>query len=286
MSTNCDHCQNALDVCKAILATMKELCVAVNILKNDVTIIKSVMVDDNPIIPTATTPTTILSDGLDILEHCGSIITKPSYSTVANDSPSSLATVLETSAVNALNTRKTRKKRNLSYRAIQPSPRLTRSGSKSKPKLDLPTTTVNTTLAPEFESANGNIPTTSVAAVSNVLPCPVKTSINVVGSGPPLLDLMVAEPRKMLYLSNLDPHTSVDRISRLIHTTFGINPFSCVKLVPTERDLNTLEYVSFKMQVPVKGFEAFLDSSLWPKGIIVREFIPKPKNSRKPATRI
>lgn len=123
-------------------------------------------------------------------------------------------------------------------------------------------------------------------ATTPVLQVTDATSIDLVGSGPALPDLKIAEPRKMLYISNLDPLTSIDRISTLIYSTFGIKPILCSKLVSKERSLETLEYVSFKVLVPEIGFVKFLDSTKWPVGVIVREFVQKTKNLIRPATLI
>lgn len=112
--------------------------------------------------------------------------------------------------------------------------------------------------------------------------------LNLIGSGPSTSELRVAEPRKTIYIyiSNLDPHTSTEQVSTVISTKFGINPLMCTKLVAADRNLDALQFVSFKVIVPEKLFAKFLDANLWPNGVIVREFIQKSKNVKNTAVRL
>lgn len=171
---------------------------------------------------------------------------------------------------------------------MQPSPCLTRSQAASAPNLP-----GSSLLTFEKESVKKkrikNAKSTPNVPELNSLPV-VKPAndmvIDLVGSGPTLPDFKVAEPRKMLYISNLDPCTTKERVSELIYSKFGINPLLCSKLVSIDRNLETLEYVSFKVLVPENGFDKFLDSTSWPSGVIVREFIPRKKNLKQTAARI
>lgn len=166
------------------------------------------------------------------------------------------------------------------YRIMQPSPRLTRSqaSATSAPLAVPPVKHKKSKKVAHKENVIGvsHMPLTST---------PKDAAINLVGCGPPILDLKVAEPRKMLYISNLDPHTSEEQLCAIIKSKFGIKTMKCSKLVPADRDLATLEYVSFKVLVPENGFVKFLDSNSWPSGVIVREFVPRTKNLKNTVNR-
>lgn len=105
----------------------------------------------------------------------------------------------------------------------------------------------------------------------------------VLGTGPSnlLLKAAPAPPaKKMLYISRCDPAATNDEIIEHINNNFNFKVESCIKLVNKDADVGTLNFVSFKVAVPAEDFGHFLKPSLWPAGILVREFKHKTGNSK------
>lgn len=59
----------------------------------------------------------------------------------------------------------------------------------------------------------------------------------------------------------------------------------CVRLVPKDKDVSQLSFVSFKIVVPLELFESIKDPALWPSYVAVREFVESPPR-RTPVTSI
>lgn len=167
----------------------------------------------------------------------------------------------------------------------QPSPRLTRSQTTAAGASSI------TKEAPAKPNAKPkkvkkNKVIDQVKQADTIAKCSSEPILDLVGCGPSIPDIKIAEPRKMLYISNLDPHTGVEQISTFISSKFGVEPILCTKLVPGDRNLETLGYVSFKVLVPENVFGNFLDSKSWPSGVIVREFVHRTKNLKRTVARI
>lgn len=114
-----------------------------------------------------------------------------------------------------------------------------------------------------------------------------KTNSVVIGSAVENSDLQVVEPRKLLVASLFHPSTESDNLAVFLKTKLKIASDSTVvrvhKLVPAGKDLSTLDYVSFKVDVPGNLFNELLSPSMWPKGIRVREFEHRPRKPRSDA---
>lgn len=81
------------------------------------------------------------------------------------------------------------------------------------------------------------------------------------------------EAKCWLYLSKFDPRATVDDISRLVRSNLEIETqIDVVKLVPRDRKLEELTYVSFKVGVGSEYREKAMSASSWQKGIYFREF--------------
>lgn len=89
-------------------------------------------------------------------------------------------------------------------------------------------------------------------------------------------------PTKEIYVSKLDPLTSVDDMlnflldAKVIKDTAEIK---CIKLVKADVDLEKLNWVSFKIIVPINLFDHIVNPNIWPPSVAIREFIdhPRPK---------
>lgn len=109
----------------------------------------------------------------------------------------------------------------------------------------------------------------------------------VIGSGNSNEVLQVVEPRKLLVASMLHPSTETDQLATYLKEKLEI-PLNSTevrvnKLVSNGTDLSTLDYVSFKIDVPGHRFEELMSPALWPKGVRVREFEYRPRKSRSTA---
>lgn len=87
---------------------------------------------------------------------------------------------------------------------------------------------------------------------------------------------------RILYVSGFDPRNEVGDIDSLLKRG-GIDTHNLVidKLVSNFRRQRSMTFVSFKISAPEELFGRISDPSLWPKGIVVREFVNKPRNDIK-----
>lgn len=105
--------------------------------------------------------------------------------------------------------------------------------------------------------------------------------------GPPLESTteVLDEDVFALYLTNIDRCTTEDDISLMISRQLGIPLSSCldvVKLLPKWKNVNTLDYVSFKIRLNKSLKATAMNSSTWPKGIKFREFVCRLNETWKP----
>lgn len=124
-----------------------------------------------------------------------------------------------------------------------------------------------------------------LAAVAVVKPAPKKP---------------VEKPKfeKAVWVSRLPPTTTEDDVREHIGTIQSVSSnFAIHKLVKKDRPLSELNFISFKIAVDENDFAILVDPSVWPTGILVREFMEnKPvtfgeflpnnlneKDARKPA---
>lgn len=83
-----------------------------------------------------------------------------------------------------------------------------------------------------------------------------------------------------LYLSRICPDVSVDSVSAMIKANLELTSDpTVVKLVPKDKDISTLTFVSFKIGLDPSLKSKALDPETWPEGLLFREFedfgIPK-----------
>ncbi|XP_053698921.1 uncharacterized protein LOC128745881 [Sabethes cyaneus] len=85
----------------------------------------------------------------------------------------------------------------------------------------------------------------------------------------------VADERQQfwLYLSRLDPSHTVDDIVAMTQECLDITDTpKTIMLVKKNVDLSSLNFVSFRVEVPKELKDTALMASTWPTGVLVREF--------------
>lgn len=81
---------------------------------------------------------------------------------------------------------------------------------------------------------------------------------------------------KAIWISRLNPSVSIDDITNYITANTSITDtsrFKIFKLVKKDRDLSTLNFVSFKIELNTEDFDILVDPDVWSKGVMVREFL-------------
>lgn len=92
---------------------------------------------------------------------------------------------------------------------------------------------------------------------------------------------------KTIFVSRLSPETTVDDILKfLVESKVISNPteVKCFRLVPKDKDVSELSFVSFKLTVPTELYDTVMNSNLWPGRVALREFIENPPRQRNIAT--
>lgn len=114
-----------------------------------------------------------------------------------------------------------------------------------------------------------------------------KQNALVVGSAVESQGLLAVEPRKELVASMFDPSTESDQLADFLKAKLSIPVESSIirvrKLVAADKDLSTLDYVSFKVSVTGAHFNDLMSPTMWPSGVRVREFQYRPRKSRPAA---
>lgn len=96
----------------------------------------------------------------------------------------------------------------------------------------------------------------------------------------------VSPPEELfwLYLSAFDPSTSNDEIVALARNcltlTDDVDP-KVVRLVPRDKDPNTLNFVTFKVGFRNSLKDLALSKETWPENVFFREFESRPKNEQR-----
>lgn len=86
---------------------------------------------------------------------------------------------------------------------------------------------------------------------------------------------------KALYVSRLNPATTNEALSDYIVENTSVKDktkFKVYKMIKKGVDESTLKFVSFKVEMNEEELEVLDDASLWPEGVLVREFQQVPKN--------
>ncbi|XP_058810956.1 uncharacterized protein LOC131675833 [Topomyia yanbarensis] len=91
---------------------------------------------------------------------------------------------------------------------------------------------------------------------------------------PSLGTITVADrtPKFWLYLSRIARDVSVDQISILAKQRLITDDVEVVRLVAKDRDVSTMNFISFKVGIKPELKARALSASTWPEGILFREF--------------
>lgn len=97
---------------------------------------------------------------------------------------------------------------------------------------------------------------------------------------PPVRQIPTEETMKSFYVTPFHIEQSEEDIIEYLRETINIDKSSlkCVKLVPRNKDINELSFVSFKLSVSEDLATVINDTFYWPEGVEIREFQPKNDN--------
>lgn len=123
------------------------------------------------------------------------------------------------------------------------------------------------------------------AATDNVQSTPPGRPKNtIVGSNMDEGGLSAVEPRKWMFVSQLHPSTSdqsfVEYVKKRLNDPENKLNIQAFALVPREKNRDSLNFISFKLNVPESSIEAILKPENWPKGVIIREFVNDDRRRR------
>lgn len=99
------------------------------------------------------------------------------------------------------------------------------------------------------------------------------------------LALAVVPQRKSIVASQLSSATTTEQILKYIADKLNItdaaekNTIRPTILLPANKKAEELNFVSFRVSMPETLFETLFSEQFWPKGVIIREYIPKPKRN-------
>lgn len=78
---------------------------------------------------------------------------------------------------------------------------------------------------------------------------------------------------KAVWISRLGPTTTEEMVREYITQNTSVSNCSVHKLVKKDRDLSTLNFISFKIAVNETDFGILNDKEVWPANVMVREFV-------------
>jgi hypothetical protein len=111
-------------------------------------------------------------------------------------------------------------------------------------------------------------------------------STMIVGNNENEKDLAAVEPRKWMFISQLHPSTTEEFIAqyvnRQLNDTENKQKIQAFALVPREKNRDDLNFISFKLNIPESSYEALLNPEIWPKGVVVRDFVNNDRRRRAP----
>lgn len=130
----------------------------------------------------------------------------------------------------------------------------------------------STSLAGELGSVNAN----------------VSTYAQIVGTGDTsdAIQTVAVKKNQYLYVSHLHPSTVAENMRSYVSSKLNmtLSDIDCWPLIPKNRDVNSLNFISFKVGLPEDVFERTLAPEFWPTGTSIRRFIinNRQKNSNFP----
>lgn len=91
---------------------------------------------------------------------------------------------------------------------------------------------------------------------------------------------------RCIYITPFNPVTDESQVVTYLNSQDNIRDFvdkiKCKKLVSAKCNPKKLTFVSFKLSVPAECFDEIVNKSVWPTGVIIKEFIVRDKPKRIP----
>lgn len=89
-------------------------------------------------------------------------------------------------------------------------------------------------------------------------------------------ELCSVEPLKSVVVSQLHPNTTDAKLVDFIVRKLAVNGdvIKTKALIPRDLKRDELSFISYKLMVPESLYKSILSAALWPKGIVVRDFVP------------
>lgn len=103
----------------------------------------------------------------------------------------------------------------------------------------------------------------------------------VIGSCEDVDDGITAAPvKKFIYASKFTNTTTPEALRKFLSGKLMVaeGEMDCRLLVAAGREVSSLSFVSFKIEVGLDLFNKLMQPDIWPSGVLVREFISRPKN--------
>lgn len=106
----------------------------------------------------------------------------------------------------------------------------------------------------------------------------------IIGTNAAEKELSSVEARKWIFVSQLHPTTTdqsfTEYVKKRLNDQADNLKIQAFALVPKERDRRELNFISFKLNIPESSFNAVLNPDIWPKGVMVREFVNDQRRRR------
>lgn len=83
------------------------------------------------------------------------------------------------------------------------------------------------------------------------------------------------DPKFWVYLSRISPDVTAEQVISMVKSRLATEDVVAFRLVPKDRDISTLSFVSFKVGMKQELRAKALTASTWPTGIYFREFEEK-----------
>lgn len=99
--------------------------------------------------------------------------------------------------------------------------------------------------------------------------------------------IKIVESSEYFHVSRFDPKVDTEVMKTWIGSLLNHTDITCVKLIPRNRTLDDLTFVSFKLGIAKSMAHKVLVASIWPKNVTVKPFEARPfvsaKNFQLPA---
>lgn len=139
----------------------------------------------------------------------------------------------------------------------------------------------------EISAVNQPVQSSSLAEV-NVGKTTASNYAQIVGTGEicDTIQTVAVRSKQYLYVSHLHPSTVTDNLKSYVGSKLNLTPteIDCWPLVPKNRDINSLNFISFKVGLYDEDIAKALAPDFWPSGTSIRRFVPndRQKNGKFP----